>query len=69
MVQIKLTNVTRKDSPVLDRLNRVLGGTYMKFEITATPVGGSFDVFAETDYDASEEEVKDFILFVLASAA
>lgn len=70
MPTIQLANVTSKDSPTIERLNRILHGkTYMNFNIVVCPAGGSFDVLAETNYDASEEEVRDFLLFVLASAA
>lgn len=67
MTRIKLTNVCHADSPTVDRLKRILGRTYMQFRILVCPVGGSFDVLAETDYDAPEGEVKDFLLFALAS--
>lgn len=49
-------------------LKRALDGqTYMKFRITVCPVGGMFDVNAETDYEAEQEEIKDFLLYVLAA--
>ena len=69
MTQIKLTNVCHADSPTVDRLKRILGRTYMNFRILICPVGGSFDVLAETDYVIPEDDVKDFLLFVLASEA
>lgn len=68
MIQVKLTNVTKKDSPTVDRLRLLLEGkSYMKFRLLVCPVGGSFDVLAETDYDTTKDEVKDFLLFLLAS--
>lgn len=68
MTQVKLTNVISQDSPAVYRLRRILHGkTYMNFRVLVCPIGGSFDVLAETDYDAPEEEVKDFLIFILAS--
>lgn len=67
MTQIKLTNVCYADSPVVGRLKRILSQTYMQFRVLVCAVGGSFDVMAETDYDASEDEIREFLLFVLAS--
>jgi len=43
------------------------GQTYMKFRITVCPVGGMFNVNVETEYEAGQEEIKDFLLFVLAT--
>lgn len=49
-------------------LKRALHGkTYMNFRVTVCPAGGMFTVNVETDYDASEAEIKDFLLSVLAS--
>jgi len=68
MTQVELTNVSSKDSPVVDRLRNLLeGNTYMGFRILVCPVGGSCDVLAETDYTDDVNEVKDFLLDVLAS--
>lgn len=49
-------------------LKRALEGqTYMKFRVTVCPYKGMFQVNAETDYDAGQEEIKDFLLYVLAA--
>jgi hypothetical protein len=43
------------------------GQTYMKFRVTVCPYNGMFNVNVETDYEAGQEEIKDFLLYVLAA--
>ncbi|MHC4296457.1 MAG: hypothetical protein ACYS7Y_04080 [Planctomycetota bacterium] len=67
MACCKITNVTSKESQTFIKLKRVLQDkSYMKFQVSACPVGGSFDVMVETAYDTTDEELKDFLLYILA---
>lgn len=43
------------------------GQTYMKFRVTVCPYNGMFNVNVETDYEAGQEKIKDFLLYVLAA--
>lgn len=68
MISVTIANVISPRSGVVRRLRAILEGkTYMKFRINVCPVGGSFDVNAETDHDTSYRTVCEFILQVLAS--
>ena len=65
MASIKLTNVMHASDadPVREALQ---GKTYMNFNVTVCPVGGSCDVNLETlDDDVSEAELTDMALEVL----
>ena len=62
---IRIINLTTRESASL--LVELLNGkTYMDFKISLVPIGGSFDVIAETNYDAPEDEIKDMLLGFLA---
>lgn len=66
MTIICLTRVSKREQA--DGIKRILDGkTYMKFRVLVCPVGGEFVVNAETDYQAEDDEIKDFLLSVLAS--
>jgi hypothetical protein len=65
MTVINLTKVIRPERA--EGIKRLLDGrTFMNFRVTVCPIGGEFAVNVETDYDG-EEDVKDFLLMVLAS--
>lgn len=67
MASCCITNVTRRNSPRVAKLKKVLQDqTYMKFQVNVCPIGGSCDVIVETDYDTTDEELKDFLLYVLS---
>jgi hypothetical protein len=55
-------------SRALERLKeRLHGKTYMNFRIYGCPAGGEDEIWAETSYAATESEIKEFLLYVLAS--
>lgn len=66
MATIKLTNVIRESdaSPLIAAIDKQT--SYMQFRVLVCPVGGSFDVVAETDYTDSEAEASSMLLYLLA---
>lgn len=67
MTSFKLTNTARDNAA--EKLQAVLGSCYMRFRVHACPAYGSFDIWVETDYTEDENEAKDMVLDILASAA
>jgi len=63
---IALGMMDRESAEVLR--GKIDGKTYMKFELCAAPCGGSWNVWAQTDYDAPEAEILAFFLGFIASA-
>lgn len=62
---VNVMNVT--DRKHAEPIRRALEGqTYMDFRVTVCPVGGSFNVNVETDYQAPECDIRDFIMGLLA---
>lgn len=64
----KLDNVSRREdaTPLETLLN---GKTYLNLEVLVCPVGGSFDVLAQTlRPETSEEELRETVLSFLTSA-
>jgi hypothetical protein len=65
---VKLTNVINKEQG--DKVKEILEAidTYMNIKVLVCPIGGSMDVWAETMYDCSEDDFKEFLLMVLTDA-
>lgn len=60
---IIIGNVSSKDSPQAAKIYYALNGyTYMNFQVRFVPIGGSFDIWVESEYDCSESEFRDFLL-------
>ena len=65
MVMIKITNTSTE--PSCPKLIAALEGkTYMDLHVIFCPVGGSFDVCVETQYDTTEDDLKDMVLGILS---
>jgi len=44
------------------------GKTYMNFRILVCPSGGSFEVFAETNYDGKKDDILGAFIFLMATS-
>ena len=44
------------------------GKTYMNFRILVCPAGGSFEVFAETNYDGKKDDIIAVFVFLMATS-
>lgn len=45
---------------------RLHGKSYMNFEVLVCPVGGSFEIFVQTDYEESRVEILEFLVGLMA---
>jgi hypothetical protein len=66
-MQVQLTNVGKPEQAA-NVIKALEGKSYMAFHVAVCPVGGSFDVVAETTYDAPEDEVRGMLFGLLCDA-
>lgn len=62
-VNICLVSDRASAKPIREKLH---GKTFMNFKVHVAPIGGSFNVFAQTTYDAPKDEILGMLLSVLA---
>lgn len=57
-------NVTNQASgqKFFDKIN---GQTYMNFQVKFAPVGGSFDVIVESNYNGSKKEISGMLNYLM----
>ena len=65
MTTIDLGNIGSKKQA--DKIKETLQGqTFMDLQVIATPYMDNWPVTVATDYETTEDELKDFVLFYLA---
>jgi hypothetical protein len=65
-----IINITLSSSQEdIDKIKAKLDGkTFMNFEVHAAPVGGCWNVFVQTTYDAPKNEILGMLISVLATS-
>lgn len=65
MQSVTITNTTNTERA--EKIKEIFQGkTYMNFNVGICPVGGSFDVIVETQYETTQEEFTAFVIDFMA---
>lgn len=62
---IEIGNLDKGQASIVK--DRIHGKSYMDFRVICAPLGGSYHVFVESDYDGTPEEIQEMLLFVMAT--
>ena len=62
---IEIGNMDKAQADIVKE--KINGKSYMDFRVICAPIGGSYRVSVETDYDGTPEEIQEMLFFIMAS--